>query len=68
MVEFGILRGGSRAKGKISAMGFRRAYFGVFRNLLGGICGILFRRAGSHSLIASDLKKDHSDKQKMKQR
>jgi len=37
MVEFTILRGGSRAISRITALDFRRANFGLFKDLLGGI-------------------------------
>ena len=37
MVEFRILRGGSRAIGRIKTLDFRRANFGLFKDLLGGI-------------------------------
>ena len=36
MVEFGILRGGSRAISRIRALDFRRANSGLFKDLLGG--------------------------------
>lgn len=34
MVELRILRGGSKAKSRITALVFRRAEFGLFRELL----------------------------------
>ena len=37
MVEFRILRGGSRAKSRIVTLDLRRANFGIFRDLSGGI-------------------------------
>ena len=37
MVEFRILCGQSRAISRITALDFRRANFGLFKNLLGGI-------------------------------
>jgi len=37
MVEFRILRGGSRAISRITALDFRRANFDFFKDLLGGI-------------------------------
>jgi len=37
MVEFRILRGGSRAISRIKTLDFRRASFGLFKELLGGI-------------------------------
>ena len=37
MVEFRILRGGSRAISRIKTLGLRRANFGLFKELLGGI-------------------------------
>jgi len=37
MVEFRILRGGSRAISRIKILDFRRANFGLFKELLGGI-------------------------------
>jgi len=37
MVEFRILRGGSRAISRITALDFKRANFGLFKDLLGGI-------------------------------
>ena len=37
MVEFRILRGGSRAVSRITALDFRRANFSLFKDLLGGI-------------------------------
>jgi len=37
MVEFRILRGGSRAISRIKTLDFRRANFGLFKQLLGGI-------------------------------
>jgi len=37
LTEFRILRGGSQAKSKISALGFRRLGFVLFRDLLGRI-------------------------------
>jgi len=37
MVEFRILRGGSRAISRIETLHLRRANFGLFRELLGGI-------------------------------
>ena len=37
MVEFRILRGGRRAKSRITTLGFRRADFSLFRDLLGRI-------------------------------
>jgi len=37
MVEFRILRGGSRAIGRIKILDFRRTNFGLFKDLLGGI-------------------------------
>jgi len=36
-VEFRILRGGSRALSRIKTLDFRRANFGLFKELLGGI-------------------------------
>jgi len=36
-VEFRILRGGSRAISRIKTLDFRRANFGLFKELLGGI-------------------------------
>ena len=37
MVEFKILRAARRAHGKLATLGFRRADFGLFRNLLGRV-------------------------------
>jgi len=37
MVEFRFLRGGSRALSRTTALDFRRANFGLFKDLLGGI-------------------------------
>jgi len=37
IVVFRILRGGRRAKNKIKTLDFRRANFGFFKDLLGGI-------------------------------
>jgi len=37
MVEFRILRGGSRAKSRIKTLDLRRANFALFKELLGGI-------------------------------
>jgi len=37
MMEFRILRGGNKAKRKITSLDFRRADFGHFRDLLGRI-------------------------------
>jgi len=37
MVEFRILRGGSRAISMIETLDLRRANFGLFKELLGGI-------------------------------
>jgi len=37
MVEFRIVRGGSRAISRIKTLDFRRANFGLFKELLGGI-------------------------------
>ena len=37
MVEFRILHGGSRAVSNIKTLNFRRANFGLFKELLGGI-------------------------------
>jgi len=37
MVNFRILRGGSRAISMITTLDFRRANFGLFKELLGGI-------------------------------
>ena len=37
MVEFRVLRGGSTAVSRITTLDFRRANFGLFKNLLGGI-------------------------------
>ena len=37
MVEFRILRGGSRAISRIKSLDLRRANFGLFKELLGGI-------------------------------
>jgi len=37
MVNFQILRGGSRAISRITTLDFRRANFGLFKELLGGI-------------------------------
>jgi len=37
MVEFRILRGRSRAISRIKTLDFRRAKFGLFKELLGGI-------------------------------
>jgi len=36
-VEFRILSGGSRAISRVTALDFRRANFGLFKDLLGGI-------------------------------
>ncbi|PKU29548.1 glycerol kinase [Limosa lapponica baueri] len=36
-MEFRILRGGSRAKNKLTTLDFRRADFGLFRDLLGRV-------------------------------
>jgi len=37
MVEFRILRGGSRPISRITALDFKRANFGLFKDLFGGI-------------------------------
>jgi len=37
MVEFRILRGGSRAISRIKTLDLRRANFGLFKDILGGI-------------------------------
>jgi len=37
MVKFRIMHGGSRAVTRITTLNFRRANFGVFKHLLGGI-------------------------------
>ena len=37
MVEFRLLRGRSRATSRITTLDFRRANFGLFKDLLGGI-------------------------------
>jgi len=37
MVKFRILRGGSRAISRIKTFDFKRANFGLFKELLGGI-------------------------------
>jgi len=37
MVNFRILRGGSKAISRIKTLDFRRANFGVFKDLAGGI-------------------------------
>jgi len=37
MVEFRIVHGGSRAISRIKTLDLRRANFGLFRDLLGGI-------------------------------
>jgi len=37
MVEFRNLRGGSRVVSRIKTLDFRRANFGLFKELLGGI-------------------------------
>jgi len=37
MVEFKILRAARRVYSKLTALGFRRADFGIFRNLLGRV-------------------------------
>jgi len=37
MVEFRILHGGSKAISRITILKFRRADFGLFRELLGGM-------------------------------
>jgi len=37
MVEFRVLRGGSTAVSRITTLDFRRANFGLFKDLLGGI-------------------------------
>jgi len=37
MVNFRILRGGSRVISRIKILDFRRANFGLFKELLGGI-------------------------------
>jgi len=37
MVEFRILRGGSRAMSRVKTLDLRRADFGLFKELLGGI-------------------------------
>jgi len=65
MVEFRILCGGSRAISRIKTLDFRRANFGLFKDLLGGITWVralegrgdqeswsLFKR---HFLHAQDL-------------
>ena len=40
MVEFRILRGGSRAISRLKTLDFKRANFGLFKDLLGGISWI----------------------------
>jgi len=35
--QFRILRGGSRAKGKLTSLDFRRTDFGFFKHLLGRV-------------------------------
>jgi len=37
MVEFRILHGGSRTISRITTLDFRRANFGLYKDLLGGI-------------------------------
>jgi len=52
-VEFRILHGGSRAISKITALDFRRANFGLFKDLLGGIPWVrsLEGRGGPRELV-----------------
>jgi len=54
MVEFRILRGGSRVISRIKTLDFRRANYGLFKNLLGGIpwVGSLEGRGGLRELVA----------------
>ena len=37
MVEFRMLKGGRRIKSKLTALGFRRADFGLFKGMLGRV-------------------------------
>jgi len=54
MVEFRILRGGSRTISRIKTLDFRRANFGLFKELLGGIPWVrtLEGRGGPRELVA----------------
>jgi len=54
LVEFRILRGGSRAISRIKTLDLRRANFGLFKELLGGIpwARALEGRAGPRELVA----------------
>ena len=53
MVKFRILCGGSRAITRITTLDFRRANFGLFKDLLGGIPWVkaLEGRGGPRELI-----------------
>ena len=59
MVEFRILQGGSRAMSWVTALDFKRANFGLFKDLLGGIPwtraleGRGSKRAGQYSRTTS---------------
>jgi len=46
MVKFRILHGGSRAISRIKTLDLRRANFGLFKELLGGIRGPGLSKAG----------------------
>lgn len=75
MVEFRILQGGRRAKSRITTLSFRRAGFGLFRDLSGRILWdtVPKRRGVQEELV--DFQKSspssrlvHPDKQEVKQR
>jgi len=62
MAEFRLLRGGSRAINRIKTLDFRRANFGLFKDLLGGIKWVRAleggggsKRAGRYISITSSM-------------
>jgi len=60
MVDFRILCGGSRSVSRITTLDFRRANFGLFKDLLGGIPWVRAlegrsKRAGHYSSITSSM-------------
>jgi len=61
VVKFRILRGGSRAISRIKTLDFRRANFGLFKNLFGGIPwvrtleGRVVKRASCYSSITYSI-------------
>lgn len=61
MVEFRILKGGSRAKSRTTALDFERGYFQVFRDLLGIISWDMGqeRKGVQESWLITNTIKDH---------